>query len=177
MQLPSEIEVSFLNPTAGPGTRVPLSVGRVLTARAALVACSACRNQASRAVSEVADQFAGSGEIGSATSPAAALVAYPEAIPGLKTLPGVITKIEVPSGRGLPIPGWLGTATLLISIAANKWTVMLPAEEVLPEVLRQVATALRTSQRSCCEEQVRKRLLPQGKQFTRKPHKHTKRRI
>lgn len=129
----------------------------VLTARAAIVACSVCRNQVSRGLADLSDQFNGIERIGEGTLEAAMVIVRGPAVRPLTT-----TQIEVPAGNGKSLQVTVGVNTLIMSETDFGADVLALAQETPADFLARLATQVRNKTSDCCRQQVWDRRLGQS---------------
>lgn len=151
---------------------------RLITARNAVVACSVCRNESTRGLSDFADQLDAIEELGTQKLECGIIgVARP------MTAPNVVTRIQVPNGRGDVSFAWVGPLTDFLTEEEAGATIQELAEGSAAAVLRIIGNRLRTKSGACCRRQVYKRLLPNdnpkrtirdAKRVTRVPNPNTK---
>lgn len=144
-------------------TRVPddnkWTKQKVLTARAAIVACSVCRNQVTRGLGDLADQMEGIERIGESPVEAAIVIVRGPAI-----APMTPTRIEVPNGLGGTMVASVGVNTLFLSELDLGATVGELASLSPANFLRRLSDQFRQRTSQCCRQQVWDRVLGQSKQ-------------
>jgi len=142
-------------------TRVPDSTEwtqqKLLTARAAITACTVCRNQVTRGLYELGDQLEGVEKIGEGLVEAAAVI-----IRGPVFRPLAPTKVQVPDGRGGTVIVTVGVNTLILNETGLGGTVEELARMSPSNFLRKLSDAIRNETSSCCRQQVWDRVLPQS---------------
>jgi len=142
-------------------TRVPDSndwtTQKVITARNAIVACSVCRNQVTRGLSELGDQLEGVEKIGEGLVEASIVI-----IRGPVVRPLGPTRVQVPDGLGGSVGVTLGVNTLILSETVLGGTVAQLARETPANFIRRLADAIRSETSNCCRQQVWDRVMSQS---------------
>ena len=144
-------------------TRVPEGTAwykqKVLTARDAIVACSVCRNQITRGLSDLSDQFEGIERIGESIVEASIVI-----VRGPALQPLAPTRVEVPNGIGGSLQATIGVNSLILSETDLGATVSELAAQSPANFLRKLSDQFRAKTSDCCKQQVWDRVLGQSKQ-------------
>lgn len=143
-------------------TRVPetndWTTQKVITARNAIVACSVCRNQVTRGLSELGDQLEGVERIGEGLVEASLVI-----IRGPVVRPIGPTKVQVPDGLGGSVAVTIGVNTLMLSETSLGGTVAELARESPANFIRRISEAIRSETSNCCRQQVWDRVMSQSR--------------
>lgn len=144
-------------------TRVPSDTKwykqKVITARDAIVACSICRNQVTRGLSDLSDQFEGIERIGESIVEASIVIVRGPAVQPLAPV-----RVEVPNGLGGSMQATIGVNSLILSESDLGATVDELANMAPSNFLRKLSDQFRAKTSDCCKQQVWDRVLGQSKQ-------------
>lgn len=157
-------------------TRVPADNAwtktTALSARAAIVACSVCRNQVTRGLADLGDQLEGVERIGEPTLEAAMVI-----IRGPAVRPLAPETIKVPNGLGKLSEVTVGVNTLILSDLAMGSSVFELAQMKPSDFLRKLADQVRQKTSECCRQQVWDRIFPQTAQRKTVHDEHRRTRV